>query len=157
MKKQDLKQREIPILNNCHKRKNIIENSILHFSNTTLNNYKNLGGREQQRMWREFLNKKSDNEQLCIIEQPGLGNCLFESLSSYIPNKNHIQIRNEIIDYERKNSFQWIEFLTDPDNLSLDDDQNEQYIQHLRQKKINNQQLKPEERVELYLKVMNTQ
>lgn len=151
---KNLKQRKIPLIQECHKTKKQIEQSILQFPKTLFETYTKLNASDQVLFWREFLNKKYDKNQLCIVEQPGLGDCLFESLSSYFPKKNHVQMRKEIVEHEKQHYTDWIEFLTHPETLSQDDSQNIQYIQHLHENNIDNHNLTPKERVKIYLQVM---
>lgn len=152
---KNLKQREIPPIQECHKTKKQIEQSILQFSNTLFETYTKLKASDQVLFWREFLNKKYDKNELCIVEQPPLGDCLFESLSSYFPKKNHVQIRKEVIEHQKNHYKDWIEYLTHPDTLSQQDtSQNMQYIKYLQEKNIDIHKLTPKKRVDIYLQVM---
>lgn len=152
---KNLKQRKIPSIRECDKTKKQIQQSILQFPKTLFETYTRLKASDQVLFWREFLNKKYDKDELCIVEQPGLGDCLFESLSSYFPKKNHVQMRKQIVEHEKQHYTEWIEFLTHPDTLSQQDvAQNRQYIKHLQKNNIDIHKLTPKERVDIYLQVM---
>lgn len=89
---QDLRKRMIPIheLEYLKKTKKEIIDSIHHgFVNDT-------------RFWRKYINEKVLENKCCIVERRADGDCLFHSLASYIPKKNGIEIRKDIVNYEKQ-------------------------------------------------------
>ena len=79
-----------------------------------------------------FLNAKYRANELCILSQPPLGNCLFESLTCPFKNdgKNHMEMRNELVNYIGDN-FAFFENHLAIDNAGTD---NIQLVRHLRKK-----------------------
>jgi hypothetical protein len=53
-----------------------------------------------------FLNEKYGKNELCILRQPALGNCLFESLACPFKNpaKDHKEMRKELVEYIGKHT-----------------------------------------------------
>lgn len=107
------------------------------------------------------LNEKYKANELCILSQPPLGNCLFESLTCPFKNdgKNHMEMRNELVNYIGDN-FAFFENHLAIDNAGTD---NIQLVRHLRKKYNRNnlestiqifENLPPEEKVNIYKQVM---
>ena len=108
-----------------------------------------------------FLNEKYRNNELCILKQPPLGNCLFESLACPFnkTEQSHKQMRKELVDYIGDN-FKDFEHYLVIDDVGTD---NIQLVRHLKNEYKTDDlktivqefgKLQPEEKVKIYKQVM---
>mgnify|MGYP001331409951 CR=1 FL=1 len=76
-----------------------------------------------------FLNEKYRDNELCILSQPPLGNCLFESLTCPFKNdgKNHMIMRKELVDYIGNNT----DLIKDYLSIDKNSSDNIQLVRHL--------------------------
>ena len=139
---QDLKKRPIPIedIDFCEKSDSLIKKSIVDISSP------------EESFWREYLNKKIEEGNVCIVSQPPDGNCLFHALASYISNVDAEKMRKNIVSYEKLHrEFQIVQMM-----LVDSPDEFPEYEEYLQQQGLNFQELSKSDRFKIYLDVMGT-
>ncbi len=139
---QDLKKRPIPIedIDFCEKSDSLIRKSIVDISSP------------EESFWREYLNKKIDEGNVCIVSQPPDGNCLFHALASYMSNVDAEKMRKNIVSYEKLHrQFQIVQMM-----LVDSPDEFPEYEEYLEKHGLNFQELSKPDRFKIYLDVMGT-
>lgn len=101
--------------------------------------------------WKSFIKQKFDSDQVCVVEMPMDGNCLFHSLSSYIKHKNARKLRHSIVDHERSHKKKQILnfILSDPSETP-------EYVKYLEEHDLDFEKLTLKEKFDIYLKIMKT-
>lgn len=127
----------IPVF--CKKNKDSIIESIYNNNSTDLS------------FWKEFIQKKIDTDEICIVKTPMDGDCLFNSLSKYIKDKNKKQLRDSIVQFEKSHKKQEIVdlILSDPREIP-------EYVDYLEDYNLDFETLLPNQKFDIYLQVMNT-
>jgi len=137
--KEDLSTRKIPFpIKYCDKSKIEIRKSI------------HKAGSEEEKFWRKFLNEKADQKKLCIVGQPGDGDCLFHALAKYIPFMNARKLRTAIVNFEKEHKqFQVTQLIL------VDKSEFPEFQSYLEEHEIDFKTLSKPKKFELYLNVMN--
>jgi hypothetical protein len=127
----------IPVF--CKKNKDSIIESIYNNNSTDLS------------FWKEFIQKKIDTDEICIVKTSMDGDCLFNSLSKYIKDKNKKQLRDSIVQFEKSHKKQEIVdlILSDPREIP-------EYVEYLEDYNLKFETLLPNQKFDIYLQVMNT-
>ena len=142
---QETNKKQLGRIKRCKKQYRNQNSLIYKFDNVQYQLFVSLDEPDKQKYWQRFIYKYSINNNLCRIEQPGDGNCLFHALSYPIKNENHLTIRQNIVKHMMENDINY------KDKILLE----HQYEIHLLRKKMDYNSMSTDARFKEYLNNMN--